>query len=322
MFPDVPGCEVPQGLFERWSSLLVAEHAPFFVTEGARSLLPDGAVCLTRAEFNQTSPSLELRDSYRTYDVKPEGAFVTLLSHAEFRSLPLGAQRALLRLQWELGRGQVYDREWVRRVLPTAERAVVDEPSVFDTPEGEKLALDHAVWWGLSPEARRRWLVAFISEDQPPDPSAPPRLGWWDRIERRHGPAVRALAGTFPRSSGPNCFSTTLAAATPSLPTALSVAALWLHQEPFLRGLAERGYAPDDSLTERDPLPPGAVLVWAGRDGSLRHACYVVDGELALNKDSQAWFVPRRLAPVRAVLDDWREEGSAVRVYVRGSTGS
>jgi hypothetical protein len=224
----------------------------------------------------------------------------------------------LLRLQWELGRGQIYDLEWVQRVLPPNERAVVESSGVFDTPDGKKVALDHAAWWDLSPEARRRWLVAFVSENQAEYPLAAPDAGWWGRVERRHGPAIRSLAGTFPWSSGPNCFSTALAAATPSLPTALSIAALWLHQEPFLRGLAERGYAPDDALT--DPLPPGAVLAWAGPDGSLQHACYVIDGEWVLNKDSQAWFVPVRLVPVRAVLDDWREEGATIRVYIHGSS--
>lgn len=312
---EIIGCAVSDGLLERWSSLLVREHAPFFVTEAALSLLPQGAVRLTRSEFNQMSPGLDLRDSYRTYDVKPEGAFVALIGAAEFRTLPCDARQALLRLQWKLGRGQIYDLNAIRGMLPVAERPVVEGAAVFSTPEGEKVALNYEVWHSLSPSGRWRWLLAFVSEDQPACLSGTLSREEWAGIERQHGSAVRRLAGTFAWSSGPNCFSTALAAATRSLPTAMSISTLWLHQGPFLRTLAERGYAPDDAVTETGPFPPGAILVWSDPRGALRHACYVVDDELALNKDSQAWFVPRRLVPIQSVLEDWREEGVSVRAY-------
>ncbi|MDF2629554.1 MAG: hypothetical protein K0R39_3385 [Symbiobacteriaceae bacterium] len=109
-------------------------------------------------------------------------------------------------------------------------------------------------------------------------------------------------------------FATALAAATPSVETAASIAALWLHPEPFLRGLAERGFIWHDWSGGH---AAGSVLVWVDGTGRPQHACYLLEGGLALNKDAQAWFRPRQVLPLTQVLKNWADEGFTLQQYIR-----
>jgi hypothetical protein len=315
---DILGCVVSQRLFEHWSSLFVFQQAPFFLTHATQSLLPSGAVCLTRTEFRQLSLSLDFCDSYATYAVKPEGAFVALINSDEFHAMPPELQQALLHVQWQLGRGHIYDWQTIRDILTPSEHAAA-QSATFATPEGKKVALDYALWQSLSTATRWQWLAQFISEDRRACLSATLSPSAWTWIKQQHGPIIRQLAGSFAWSSGPNCFSTTLAAATPTTRTATSIASFWLHQSPFMRGLAQRGYVLNQSLSVQGVVPPGAILVWGDSRGTLHHACFVIGQGLALNKDSQAWFVPRQIVPLQTVLKNWQDEDLTVHVYTRES---
>lgn len=318
------GCSVPDSFWDAWSRRIVFEREPIYVCDQTRSLLPPGTVFYTRSEFAHdfASAPLDLRDAYGVYGVSREAVWVALLSPAEFRALSRQDRQTLLQAQWRWGRGQIYDEAFIKDVLrceaPASQRTepptALVEPATFHTPDGVKVALHHDIWWALPPETRRRWLVRYVSEGRSPCISSTLDEDEWESLIDRHGPFIRRLAGTFAPRSGPNCFSTTLAAATRSPGLAASIASLWLHQEPFLLGLAERGRVAEP-LKDVEGVLPGSVLVWSDTDGKIHHACYALGNGLALNKDSQSWRSPRQILPLQAVLEDWKDTGLSVIVY-------
>lgn len=149
-------------------------------------------------------------------------------------------------------------------------------------PDGPRLALRHDAWWTLTPDERRRWLLHFVSEER-----------------------NSCLSGELPP------------AATISPAAALSIAGHWLHPEPFLRGLAERGFelAPMDS--DLTTLPSGAVILFVDGEARPQHAAYYLGEGLVLNKDAQGWFVPRQIRPVAELLADWLADSMRAHIYVR-----
>ena len=315
--PSVLGCMISPALVDRWAALLVHEVAPFFVPDAAQALFPQHVVTFSRAEFRHVAPSLEFCDSYTTWAVHADGTHVALLSPTEFRALPRDTQQALVQWQWQFGRGQVYDACVVQSFLSVSEWEATCAHALFATPDGDKVALDHALWWSLTRASQWRWLMHFLTEDRSICLSNTLTRAQWSHLTTFHGPSLRHLAGSFASSSGPNCFSTTLAAATRSSETATTIAALWLTQSPFVRGLAARGYARDATLSVNASLPAGTMLVWVDTQDTPQHACYVLGEGLVLNKDAQAWYVPRQILSLSTVLEQWHEDHVRIHVYTR-----
>lgn len=314
------GCAVSQEHFERWSRLFICEAAPFFMPdEWERWGLPPETLILSRSEFADGQFPLSYQDSYATYAVTPDSKWVALLTPAQFDALLIDAQQALLLAQWEAKRGQVYRWEhiepFVQSALDLAESRCVAKANE------KALVLDSKVWWALSEDERIRWLLDFLTMDDPPAClSASLSPADWSRMDY---PSIRSLAGTFAAESGANCFSTTLAAITRQPDIAGMIAGFWLRQEGFLRGLTRRGYVQvvdtpalggdADAADLRD-----AVLVWYDSGGAAQHACYVIGDGLVLNKNSQAWFSPRQLLKLDDLLDYWKDDPFTISVYQRG----
>ncbi|MGY4544558.1 hypothetical protein ACVWY0_004505 [Arthrobacter sp. UYNi723] len=121
----------------------------------------------------------------------------------------------------------------------------------------------------------------------------------------RSAPAdVRALAGTFPHASGPNCFGTVMAAAGGS-----EAADVWMLQEPFeewLSAVAVPGGNDND---------PGTVFVWRSTSGLAQHAAVTIGGGYALHKPSQGWMSPRKVLTVQEVIASARQPGRRLTRY-------
>ena len=114
-------------------------------------------------------------------------------------------------------------------------------------------------------------------------------------------PLARELAGTFPVSSGPNCFGTVMAATGVA-----DVASTWVLQAPFAGWLAAhttpvKGPSKDDE--------PGVVLVWH-EHGELAHAVVTIGDGWVLNKPSQSWSSPTMVWTVDDVINNWRLPGT------------
>jgi len=306
------GCPVTDDLLGRWVLHMVSPRAPFYLADDDRRLLPAGVIVLTRAELaaDYADLPLEARDSYATYHVDHAGAWATLLDDGALDDLSPAARRALLRVQWGLGRGQIYDRAMARDLCAgsTLALAAID-PWTFDADGGDKVALQHRAWWAFPEEIQRRWLHWFVSRDRADCIASSLEADDWAAMDRRYRETVRHLAGAFLPCSGPNCFSTTLAAVTPGAQHAEAVSRLWLHQPPFHRALNALGFQRIEHLRCIEDVSAGTILVWFDDADVAQHACFVPAPGLALNKDAQGWFAPRQLVPLKRVLDDWQNEG-------------
>jgi hypothetical protein len=300
------GIPVSNKLFKTWSKVFVYPYAPFFLTEGLKPKTP--TLHLTRSESRATIQNLSFHDSYATYNVGSEATWVTLVSNQEFQTLPKELRLELLQLQAKLRRGQTYTFDEYKNLLKDEE---LEQARVytFEFEGKEILDLNHTLWWSFSFETQKRWLAKFISEGRTDCLSRALNKKEWQVIKKRY-PAVRHLVG-FADSSGPNCFSTTLAALFDE-EKAKSVSSLWLQRETFLREIEKRGYQRSESKINAD-LPSGSILVWQN-DKGIQHACFYIGNGFALNKDAQAWFAPRQILKLESVLESWQD--FEVYVYV------
>lgn len=305
--PHILGCPVSEALLTSWSGLILCEAAPFFFDDDPG--LPHDALILSREAFSENQFDLSLTDSYKLYRVSREAKSVVFLTPTEFDALSSITQQSLLAAQVEFRRGQVYPWKQVEHLLESRE---VQSRSITVSDE-TYLVPDTKIWQALTDEVRARWLIAFVARENTleclsgtlADADWPPAY-----------PSVRALAGTFAARSGPNCFSTTLAAVTHNPVTAETIANFWLHQGTFFDGLSRRGYILTDEVVT-DPDLHDAVLVWADQNGIAQHACYVIGNGFVLNKNTQAWYTPRQLLRLDVLLDDWKNEPFTIRVYRR-----
>lgn len=151
---EILGCTVPASILESWCHRIVYERQPFYLTEPALRLLPSGLPVYSRAEFsaNNADAPMDLVDSYELWNVDRSARWVALLTPGALGLLPADSRTALLRLQWELGRGQIYALSLARQILADWPEALANlTAQVFDTPSGPHLALDHGAWWRLPP---------------------------------------------------------------------------------------------------------------------------------------------------------------------------
>jgi hypothetical protein len=301
------GIPVFNKLFKAWSKLLVYPYPPFFLTEELKPRVL--ALHLTRPEFRTSIHDLNFHDSYTTYNISSEARWVTLLSGPELQSFSKELRLELLHLQAKLGQGQIYKFGEYKKLLNDEELGLA-LIFIFDYKGKEMLELNHELWHRFSFETRKRWLTKFVSEDRTNCLSSMLSKKEWRTISK-HYPAVRSLVG-FVDSSGPNCFSTTLAALF-DVEKAKGVSSVWLQRETFLREIEKRGYQKSD-IEVRADLPGGSILVWQN-DNGLQHACFYIGNGLVLNKDAQAWFAPRQILTVETVVESWRD--FQVSAYVK-----
>jgi hypothetical protein len=111
-------------------------------------------------------------------------------------------------------------------------------------------------------------------------------------------PQARALAGTYPAGSGPNCFTTVLAASGES-----KAADAWEVREPFENWLARR------TRDGGDDNAPGTVFVWRNPEGLSQHAAVTIGDGWALEKPSQDWHAARVVLRVRDLINANRVHG-------------
>ncbi len=192
------------------------------------------------------------------------------LSHAAFASLAPPTRAALTRYQVSAG----------RRLVPTLKSV----PATWR----RRLKADgdghRFVWW---PDTLRQTgdepLLRFVADDLLPSRHEQVSRQTWRRAASVL-PGARELAGTFARSSGPNCFGTVMAAAGVA-----NTADQWMLREPFEEWLCthtRQGGA--DHLV-------GTVLVWRDVRGAAQHAAVVVGDGWAMHKPSQGWMTPVRV---------------------------
>ncbi len=305
---------ISQQHIERWSQLLVAETAPFFVSEELRPLLPAEIPLFSRSAIGALRLDLAVHDSYILYAVPHTYQHVVFLRHADLLGLPPALRERLLHTQWQAGRGQVYTWEQVSDYFTSAALQAQAQRCLVDTERGRKLVLDCALWRRLPGAAREQWLKDFVARNGHPYPTLPP--GPLAALQPGTS-ALPSLANTFALSSGPNCLSTVLAAVTGSPSLAQTIGSLWLHQDMFLEGLAVRGYSLNPAVSAGDQGLADAVYLWNDAQGIPQHACWAIGAGLALNKNSQAWYAPRHIAAIDDIIGYWEEDNLQLEIHTR-----
>lgn len=298
---NILGCEVPISTLEAWSKIFVFVLEPFFLTTESRALL------LNSVPRRELKPSLEFADAYLTYLIPEEAEFVVLLESQEFRALPRDVQEALIQLQTQFGRGQIYDLEFVKGVLN--EILAFLEPDIF----ANQFVLHHDIWNGFTPDIRYQWMATYVSLDRINCLSSIMPEHLWAELPEE----VRALVGTFSSTSGANCFATVIAGLTPDLLESERIAKSWMLEHVFLEALEARGF--HDAGRLELPVKPISVITWHNSSGTNVHACLLLESGLALNKDAQSWFAPRQLLRLEDVLETWAEDAIEVRLWSKAT---
>lgn len=251
--------DVDPDLFACWKGWLAPEIQPFFVE--SLDSWPKGVA----------SPGplpLELVDTYKVYRLD-RPLKVLWLDEAAFLRMARSERAALVRSQVRYRRGAVPTvRRWQEVLDPAALRAQAD---------GHRF-----VWWpSLLATNQFEILSAAVTEaDVLPSRHAEVASETWDKCAEVL-PGARELAGSFARSSGPNCFGTVMGAAGAEEADERVVI------EPFLAWLdsaCKRGGRDDE---------PGTVLVCA-----TAMAYHIMQRSRSVTVG--CWRNPRRSGPLPA----------------------
>jgi hypothetical protein len=269
----VLGVDVDEARVDRWMSWIAPPVQPFVVD--ARGPLPTGA----RTDVDLP---LELRDTYQLYGLTPD-VRLAWLDETTFSALSRSDRATLVRAQ-------------VRR-----ERDVV--PTVRAWGTGSTQGDGHRfVWWPSMVAGQEERLVdAYVARGRPSSRHAEVERETWAEACPAL-PAAEEIAGTFPSTSGPNCFTTVMTAAGATI-----TPDQWMKREPFdawLDAACSRGGADDR---------PGTVLVWSSSDGLVQHAAVTLGHGWALHKPSQGWMSPVMALRLRELMAMCRTPGLRVR---------
>lgn len=279
---QVLGIEVSGDLLSRWAEWLAPACQPFLVDVG-------GALAQLGCGMDLVELPMEAQDTFGVWSL-PEGVGCRVLDVEEFHALPRDMRARLVRSQHRLGRWQVPSvRAW----------ASLRPRGVAEQADGHRF-----VWWASLLEGHEvEALVPFLEEGVRPSRHRDvPEQVWADCAALL--PAARSMGGTFPVSSGPNCFGTVMAAAGVD-----GAATTWMQREPFEEWLA------DVTVPGGRDDEPGTVLVWRSPEGLVQHAAVTLGGGWALHKPSQGWVSPVQVLTADEVKRASRQPGRRLHRY-------
>lgn len=280
------GIEIEPELVARQASWFAPARQPFLVCEGNTDW--------TGADPSNGELQAELRDTFEIYGV-PDGMVCVLASEGEFNALGQRTRADLVRRQFNFG----------REVVPTVRSApAAVREKVTKQADGHRF-----VWWPSLLEGHQEHVLGdYLRFGRRPSRHGEVTASIWENAHPTL-PGARALAGTFPHASGPNCFGTVMAAAGRS-----DAAEVWMRQAPFedwLSAVAVPGGRDDD---------PGTLLIWRSPSGVAQHAAVTIGGGYALHKPSQGWMSPRKVLTVREVIASARQPGRRLSRYTLSAT--
>ena len=271
----VLGIDVPQELLLRWTSWFAPQSQPFLIPKGHR------LESLGEPFDPQRNP--EVRDTFQIYG-EDERIVHRSVDSETFLTLSRDDRATLIRLQVEQGRSVVPAiRSW----------PALSSSHVIAAGDGDRF-----LWWPQLLKGREEEvLIAFVEEGRLPSRHREVSKKVWNNAQLAL-PGARAIAGSFPLASGPNCFGTIMAAA------GVEGAALeWMLREPFEEWLAENS----DKGGSDDEV--GVILIWRSDSGLVEHAAVTLGDGWALHKPSQGWMSPVKVLSVPEAIRSARQKG-------------
>ena len=315
----IRSCPINAALLDSWRTRLVAEPAPFFLSDALAHQLDPAISCWPRGAWSAAGLALDYIDSYRSYAIAPAATWLARLDQHAFAALDSALRADLLRAQVSVGNGQVYPWDAVAHHLVNIDAATLLAAHTVDTRDARRVVLTSALWHALPTSVQDAWLIDFVAAQQAPYPlvDLAAQLTAPQRALLTARPHLARLANTFATSSGPNCFATVLAALAPASVGSDALVNTWMHAAPFIAALAVAGYTqqiPVDGLAGLDALTD-AVLVWHDVEGEPQHACYQLGAGVVINKNAQAWYSPRELTATADVAAYWADEPYTLVAY-------
>lgn len=268
---------------------LLARQAAWFAPKDQPFFVPDHSVASFGSPVPHEGLAAEVRDTFEIYGT-PDGMRCILLGEQEFNDLGRDVRVSLVRDQIRFG----------REVVPSVRSAPAGlRPLMSRQADGHRF-----VWWpSLLQEHQEAVLTRYLHLGRRRSRHLEVPGSVWKKAAALL-PGARALAGTFPSASGPNCFGTVMAAAG-----AVDAANTWMVQEPFEKWLAAV------AVPGGNDSNVGTVLVWRSPGGLAQHAAITIGGGYALHKPSQGWMSPRKVLTSREVIASVRQSGRRLSRY-------
>jgi len=283
--------DIPDELMNRWRRYLAPEWQPFFVRSQDGFSFPkmDEAPAFTD----------DLRCTYTGWRIR-DATSIVWFNEESFMDLPPGDRARLVRLQVQRRRGAV----------PSVRRWQDD----FDVEQLRSQADGHRfVWWpSLLDENPEPVIRAQVEDGQLATRHEEVSEETWRRCKDVL-PGARDIVGAFPRSSGPNCFGTTLAAAGHA---DIGERVLQDRFESFLKECCVQGGRDEDV---------GTVLVWRDKDRLPFHSAVTIGDGWGVEKPAETWWTPRIVADAAQLVKINRSVGLRLErhhlVPIRGLPG-
>ncbi|MGX1264364.1 hypothetical protein RKD55_002168 [Rossellomorea marisflavi] len=273
------GYNLPAQTLEQWKALILPEKDWFFFMDDE---------CFSYGEMDvlvKTHLSLDVKTSYLTWSL-PEGVFVKKMHPGEFEELSFEARQRIAEIQWELGRGLVFDHEEM------GEWFGEHVPSIYRCAGKNLVLLTKALWYSLEEHQKEGFLRSYNRmwvDDRPQWIGA---AASFKAFMHREHPHLIPFLDVFPDRNGANC----LAAVAFAIDASCDVYH-WMQVEDFNHLMAGRKEVGD--MISKD------VLVWRDLEGDVIHACYVLNKDFVFNKHGQTMFNPWQLLTVEQVIISW-----------------
>lgn len=270
----VLGIDVSPELLADWCRWFAPDVQPFFAADDD----------LDGRDLGWREITPETRDTFEMYALD-QASPIRWLNEPMFWAMSKPTRARLVRAQVQCGRGAV----------PTVKAwaDLLDPRSLREQADGHRF-----VWWpSMLTNSVEAVLARSISEGRQVSRHNEVQERTWELCATVL-PGARAIAGTFPQGSGPNCFGTVMAVCGER-----GAADAWMQREPFetwLRAETRPGGA-DDAI--------GTVFLWRDRDGQAQHAAISIGDGWCIEKQSQAWSSPRAVHAVRGLVMANRSKG-------------
>jgi hypothetical protein len=291
---NINGYRLNTGTITAWGKRLIPDLEWFFFVK-----LISGVEMTPLQSLDRSSMSLDIRTSYGTWALSNETEYYTRMSPLAFSNLPVPLQSEIIRQQWTAGRGLVFELEELIELAGVSRDSL---PVVSIDDMKEIVLLHRTVWETFTELERQRFLINYgtlwVNE-----------AAHWDKVEKdiqtsikMKYPHVIEKIDTFPKSNGPNC----LAAVAAALTRNEGFFHKWMKEEEFLGFIKEANYEP----CENENFEEGDVLIWFNESGQVSHSCFVLNSELAFNKQGQTMFNPWQVLKLADIIKSWNHPGT------------
>jgi hypothetical protein len=314
---QVKNIKIPDSVLENWDARFLPPFDYFYFKDTASALkhLSEDILITTRKELS-TNPLLNTLDTLTAFSpwrVSQEAQFVAIVPNEYFNKLDSKKKRGILTEQYELGRGQLWERSWIDSI--STQLKIKDFESMTTVLDNftyllksEEIVVFNREMWGLLPRELRYLILVKIAELYIDNQSV-----WGDlplehqsKIKEEHS-HIADYIDTFPNTNGANCFATALAGGSKSKTLSHWTISQWIQHEALALGLEQKGYELFKKTTNlhESIIRTGDILAWSNEDNIFVHTTYSLGDGLVFNKDGQTMFNPWQVLKLKDVLRTW-----------------